>query len=291
MNYLIHILIILQIYVILALALNLKTGFAGLFSLSLAAFYGTGAYVTSILMVDLGLNFFFALPFAIIINVLINASLTTFLASKLRNLYFTLSTIALQIIFFGVVYNWQNLTKGPFGIPGIPKPQIEGLIFNTPLSFLILTLLFTIITVLFFRWFAKTPLCKLIECTRDDEVWLTVLGKRPAYFKFISISVTVVFATIAGSLYASYMSYIDPTSFTLDESILVLTIILVGGTGNIIGPVSGAIIYVLLPEMLRFVNLPDAIAANTRMIIYALILITIVRFRPAGLFGKFEIRG
>lgn len=273
------------------MSLNLKTGFTGLLSLCQAAFYGTGAYITTLLMVDKGLNFFTALFLAILINIALNATITTWLAGRLRNLYFTLATIALQIIFFGVVYNWQSLTRGPFGIPGIPKPEIAGFAFDTPLQFLILTLLFTAITILFFFWFTKTPLCKLLECTRDDEVWLTVLGKHPAYYKFVSISIAVVFATVAGALYATYMSYIDPTSFTLDESILVLTIILVGGTGNIIGSVSGALIYVLLPEVLRFVNMPDSIAANARMIIYALILIFIVRFKPNGLFGNFEIRG
>lgn len=291
MNYIIHILIILQIYIILALSLNLKTGFTGLLSLCQAAFYGTGAYLTTLLMVDNGLNFFIALFLAILINIALNAGITTWLAGRLRNLYFTLATIALQIVFFGGVYNWQNLTRGPFGIPGIPKPEIAGFAFNTPLLFFFLTLFFTAITIVFFYWFSKTPLCKLLECTRDDEVWLTVLGKRPNYYKFVSISITVAFATLAGALYATYMSYIDPTSFTLDESILVLTIILVGGTGNIIGPVSGALIYVLLPEALRFINMPDSIAANARMIIYALILILIVRFKPNGLFGKFEIRG
>ncbi len=291
MNYVIHLLIILQIYIILSLSLNLKTGFTGLLSLCQAAFYGTGAYLTTILMVDYGLNFFIALLLAIILNVLLNATITTWLAGRLRNLYFTLATIALQIVFFGVVYNWQKLTRGPFGISGIPKPEVAGFVFNTPLQFFILTLIFTVLTIFFFWKFAKTPLCRMFECTRDDEVWLTVLGKRPAYFKFVSISITVIFATIAGTLYATYMSYIDPTSFTLDESILILTIILVGGTGNILGPVSGAVIYVLLPEVLRFVNMPDAIAANARMIIYALILILIVRFKPNGLFGKFEIRG
>jgi len=291
MNYLLHIAIILQIYIILALSLNLKAGFTGLLSLCQAAFYGTGAYLTTILMVDKGLNFFLALFIAIIINVTLNATLTTWLAGRLRNLYFTLATIALQIVFFGIVYNWQEVTRGPFGIPGIPKPEIAGFIFSSPLHFFLLTLVFTVTTIGFFYCFAKTPLCKLLECTRDDEIWLTVLGKRPAYYKFISISITVVFATIAGGLYASYMSYIDPTSFTLDESILVLTIILVGGTGNILGPVSGALIYTLLPEALRFLNMPDSIAANARMIIYALILILIIRFKPNGLFGKFEIRG
>lgn len=290
MNYVIHILIILQIYIILALSLNLKTGFSGLLSLCQAAYYGTGAYLTTLFLVHFHCNFFVALGAAIVMNVLINGIITTWLAGRLRNLYFTMATMALQIIFFGVVYNWQSLTGGSFGIPAIPKPSIAGLSFNDPAQFLLITIFFTLISLLFFWLFPKTPLCRLIECTRDDEVWMTVLGKNPLKFKFISISFSVIFATIAGALYATYMSYIDPTSFTMDESILILTIVLLGGSGNIIGPVSGAFIYVLLPELLRFVNLPDAIAANTRMIIYAFLLILIVRLKPNGLFGKFKIR-
>lgn len=291
MSYLLNILIFLMIYIILSLSLNLKTGFSGLLSLCQAAYYGMGAYLTTLIMMKFHLNFFVALLIAIIVNVLINGVITTWIANRLRNLYFTLATIALQIIFFGVVYNWQSLTQGPYGISGIPKPELGSFVFSGSFSFFVLSLVFVLITIGFFLFFPKTPLCRMIECTRDDEVWLTVLGKNPVKFKFISISLTVAFATIAGALYASYMSYIDPTSFTINESILILTIILVGGTGNVIGPVSGAIIYVFLPEILRFVNLPDSIAANTRMIIYALILILIVRLKPNGLFGKFVIKG
>lgn len=291
MNYIIHILIFLQIYIILSLSLNLKVGFTGLLSLCHAAYYGTGAYIATLLMINYGLGFFNALILAIIFNIAINAIITTWMAGRLRKLYFSLGTIALQFVFFGLVYNWHKLTKGPFGIPNIPRPVIFGITLYTPLQFFLLTLVLTIITIVFFRWFSKTHLCKMIECTRDDEVWLTVLGKSPTYFKFVSISISVIFATLAGTIYASYISYIDPSSFTLDESILILTIILVGGTGNIIGPISGAFIYVLLPEILRFVDMPSAIAANARMIIFALILILIVRFKPNGLFGKFEIRG
>lgn len=291
MNYLIHILIILQIYIILSLSLNLKTGFSGLLSLCQAAYYGTGAYLTTIFMTQLGLNFFIAMSIAVVINILINALITTWMAGRLRNLYFTLGTMALQIIFFGVIYNWQNITQGPFGISNIPKPAIGSMVFSSTPSFFIITLFFTTLSLVFFWLFPKTPLCRMIECTRDDEIWLTVLGKNPVKFKMISISIAVTFATIAGALYASYMSYIDPSSFNLNESILILTMVLVGGTGNILGPISGAVIYVLLPEVLRFVNLADSIAANSRMIIYALILIIIIRFRSNGLFGKFEIKG
>ncbi len=290
MNYLIQILIFLQIYIILSLSLNLKVGFTGLLSLCHAAYYGTGAYTASLLMVNYGYGFFSSLFIAIVLNIAINATITTWLAGRLRNLYFTLGTIALQIIFIGVVNNWQKLTGGPIGISGIPLPVIFGITINKETPFFLFVLVFTFITIIFFKWFAKTHLCLMLQCTRDDEVWLTVLGKRPAYFKFISISISVAFATLAGVLYASYVNYIDLTSFNLDESIVVLTIILVGGTGNIIGPVSGAFIYVLLPEVLRFIDLSSTVAENVRLIIFAIILILIVRFKPNGIFGKFKIR-
>lgn len=289
MNYFIHVGIVAQIYIILALALNLKTGYSGLISLCHATYYGTGAYLTALLMVREGLDFFFALLLAVLINILLNASITAFLASRLSNLYFTLATIAIQFIFFGVMHNWQDFTGGPFGVPGIPRPELMGIQFDTPLTFFFLTSSFTLLTIVFFRWFNNTPFCILLKCCRDDEVWLTILGKNPAYYKFVSISLTISFATIAGALFASYMTYIDPSSFTLEESILLLTLILIGGTGNLIGPISGVVIYVLLPEVLRFMNFPDTIAANLRMMILALILISIVRLKPNGLFGKLKI--
>lgn len=102
------------------------------------------------------------------------------------------------------------------------------------------------------------------------------LGKNPNYYKRISIIISAILAGITGSIYAFYTSYIDASSFTLDESILILSIVLIGGSGGIIGPVTGAIIYVMLPEVLKFVQLPDAVAANLRMILFGLLLVLIV---------------
>jgi branched-chain amino acid transport system permease protein len=93
---------------------------------------------------------------------------------------------------------------------------------------------------------------------------------------------------VAGCLFATYFNYIDPTSFTLDESILIISIVLIGGLGTIKGSIAGALFYVLLPEILRFINIPDSVAANLRMMLYALILILIVMFRPYGFFGKYK---
>jgi len=113
-------------------------------------------------------------------------------------------------------------------------------------------------------------------------------GKRPAYFKGIAIILSSGMSAVSGVLFATYFSYIDPSSFTLDESILIMSIVLIGGLGTVKGSISGALFYVLLPEVLRFINIPDSIAANVRMMIYALVLIVIVIYRPYGFFGKYK---
>jgi branched-chain amino acid transport system permease protein len=286
MNYILQIVVLAEIYIILALSLNLKVGFTGLLSLAQAVFYGIGAYVTSLGMVKLGISFPAAMALAVVANILFSL-IIAFIAGRLRELYFALATLAFQVIMYAIFYNWTGITNGPYGIEGIPRPEILGMRFDSLPSFALLGLFFMIITLVFFYYFQKTPFCRLLESTRDDELAVTALGKDPRYFKCTGICISGAFAAVAGSLYATYISYIDPSSFTIDESILLVSIVIIGGSGNITGPVSGALFYILLPEVLKFVNIPDAAAANLRMVIYGLILVLIVRYRPNGFFGKY----
>ena len=289
MNYLFHIFVMLEIYTLLALSANQKVGLSGLLSLSQAVFYGMGAYAISIAITKFQLSYWLALPFAIVISAL-TALIYSFIAGKVRELYFSLATLAIQIIFSSIVYNWISVTNGPYGISGIANPSILGININSPATFAIFGGFWVLSAIVFYNWFLKTPFCRLIEATRDDQIALLSLGKNPNYYKRTSIIISAVIAGIAGSLYATYTTYIDPSSFNLDESILILSIVLIGGAGGIIGPVSGAIIYVLLPEILKFIQMPDRVAANMRMIIFGLLLTLIVRFQPRGIFGKHEIQ-
>ena len=289
MNYLFHIFVMLEIYTLLALSANQKVGLSGLLSLSQAVFYGMGAYTVSIAITKYQMSYWLALPLAIVVCAL-TALIYGFIAGKVRELYFSLATLAIQIIFFSIVYNWITVTNGPYGISGITSPSVFGININSPTIFAIFGGLWVLSVIIFYKWFLKTPFCRLIEAARDDQIALLSLGKNPNYYKRISIIISAVIAGIAGSLYATYTSYIDPGSFNLDESILILSIVLVGGTGRIIGPISGAVIYVLLPEILKFVQMPDSVAANMRMIIFGLLLVLIIRFQPRGIFGKYEIQ-
>ena len=278
-----------EIYVILALSANLVSGYTGLLSFANAAFYGVGAYVTTIVMKNFGFNYFSALLIAIIFNVLASFIITYF-SVRLKDLYFTLATLAFQVIVFSVLYNWEKVTGGSYGISEIPGVKVFGYQLSETKEYVILGGSFTLMVILFFFFFQKTPFVRLLECIRDRELGAVSLGKNISYYKFICNSMAAAFIAIAGSLFAVYNSYIDATSFTLNESILIVNMILIGGTGNLIGPIFGACFYVMLPEITRLIPIDSTQGASLQMIIYSLILILVVRFKPNGLFGKFKFQ-
>lgn len=285
MNYWLHILITLEIYLLLALAMNLLAGFSGLLSLGQAALYGIGAYAYALVTRDWGLAYFPALGLALCITLLAAAPMVLF-AIRLRGLFFALATLAFQAVVFAVLYNWVSLTNGPYGIAGVTRPAP----FGTPLSGLPQMALYggviAVLALLAFVVLRRTALLRTLMALRDDELALMGLGFRPAKYKAIAIAIAALLCGLAGTLFAGYYSYVDPSSFTLDESILILSIVLIGGAGSIGGSVAGAAFYVLVPELLRFLQLPDAVAPHVRMMVYALALVLVVLYRPHGMLGR-----
>jgi branched-chain amino acid transport system permease protein len=288
MNWL-NILFTCEIYVILALSANLVSGYTGLLSFANAAFYGLGAYITTLVMKNFGFNYFPSLIIAIAFNFLISL-IVTFFSFRLKDLYFTLATIALQVIVFSVLYNWEKVTGGSYGISEIPGVNIFGHQLNGTKEYSILGGFFTVLVIIFFVFLQRSPFVRVLECIRDNELGAISLGKKITYYKFVCNSISAAFMAIAGSLFAVYNSYIDASSFTLSESILIINMILIGGTGNIRGPIFGACFFVLLPELTRLIKIDNAQGASLQMIIYSLILILVVRFKPNGLFGKFKFQ-
>ncbi len=285
MNYYLHILVMLEIYALLALSANQMIGTSGLLNLSHAVFYGLGAYTTSILTTQFGISYFGSwiwIPSVVLVVSLFYA----YISSKVRELYFSLASLTIQVIFFSTIFNWINLTKGPYGIPGIGQPELFGYSISDPVAYSVFGFIVLAIAIGGFYFLNSSRLNLLIQATRDDEIALTNLGINPKGYRFTSIFISAFLAALAGSMYAGYTTYIDPTSFTLDESILILSIVLIGGIGSYKGAIIGAAIYVLLPELVKMVQIPDEYAANLRMVIFGLLLITIVRFRPKGILGK-----
>jgi len=288
MEYLVHIAILICIYGILGITLNLIVGEAGLLSVTHAAFYGAGAYATALLMVNIGANFFVAAATAMVISAAI-AYLVGFSLARLRGDYYVFGTLGFNVIAFSILLNWDSLTRGPLGIPGIPRPSIGSFSFLNSLEFLALAaiMLFLVYTVA--EYITTSSFGRVLRAIREDEEAIEVFGYHTSHYKLAVFVIAAALASLAGSLFATYITFIDPSSFTVNESIFVLAIIILGGLGSVRGALLGAIILVVLPEALRFVGFPTEIAAQMRQIVYGLMLILLMLFRPQGILGKFRM--
>jgi len=288
MAYLIHLAILISIYAILAVSLNLIVGYTGLFSMTSAAFYGIGAYATAILMTAYGVNFFYSILVGMAIAGLL-ALCIGYVLSKFNGDFFALGSLGFNIIIVSVFVNWQNVTKGAMGIAGIDRPSIFGYSFSSNLSFFALVIVFAASVYLVARHIARSAFGRTLKAIREDEKTLQAFGYNTRHYKLAIFVIGSMFAALAGSFFASYLSYIDPSSFAVSESVFVLAMIILGGLASNKGVVLGAVFLVLLPETLRFVGFPSEIAAQTREMVYGLLLVVLVLYRPRGFIGEYKL--
>ena len=272
MEYLLHLLILVGIYVMLSQSLNLSAGFGGMISLAHAGFYGVGAYTAALLAVNFQMSFLVALPVAMLLSGLL-ALIVSAIALRTIDDYFIICTLGIQVVVFSLMNNWMSLTRGPLGIPGIPGISFLGITIESKWAFLLLTLCFVALIFFFLQKLTRSSFGRTLRALSEDEIFTQSLGKNVYQSKVIAFTLGAMLAAIPGVLYAHYISYIDPTSFTVDESIFILSIVIIGGMRNLWGSVIAAAVLVFLPEILRFVGMPNAIAANMRQIIYGGILI------------------
>jgi len=284
MEYFLHILILIGIYVILSVSLNLITGYAGLLSIAHAAFYGVGAYVAALLALKFHSPFLANIVCAVILSGLLGA-LVGIPSLRIRDDYF-----AFQVITFSIMNNWVSFTGGPMGLPGIPQPAIFGWKITTHYDFLIVIFVLCVITLWISHKIVSSPFGRVLKAVREDEIFAQAMGKNVASYKVLIFVIGAGMASVAGVMYAYYISFIDPTSFTIMESIFIISIVIIGGAGNIWGSVLGAAVLVILPEALRFLGMPSSIAANMRQIIYGALLVIFMLFRPQGFIGEYSFR-
>jgi branched-chain amino acid transport system permease protein len=286
MDYLLHILTLFALYTVLVVSLDLIAGHTGLLSLAHAAFYGLGAYTSALLAVHWGAPFLVGILIGMIVAA--GVSFVVSLPSlRLHDDYFVIATFGFQMILFSIFNNWMDITRGPLGIPGIPRPVIFGWAIQSHVGFVVLALVLAAFAYLVVGLITSSPFGRVLRGVREDEVFTKSLGKNPLRFKVTAFAVSAALAASAGSLYAHYITFIDPTSFTLMESILVVSMVIIGGAGSRWGPLIGAMVLVGLPEALRFIGLPNSVAANLRQIIYGALLVLMMMFRPRGLVGKY----
>ena len=289
MEYILHILIIAGIYVILTLSLNLIVGFTGLPSMGHAAFSCIGAYTSSLLALNMGLSPWIGLLVGACVAAL-SGILIGYPSVRLKGDYLALTTFGLGVIVYSIAKNWVSLTRGPMGLPGIPGFSIFGFQLSEIWSYLLLVLVSVIVTVFIIKRIVNSPFGRILRSIREDEIASEVLGKNISKYKLLVFIIGAFFAGIAGSLYAHYITFIDPSSFTVMESITILLMVIFGGMGSISGSVVGAVILVVFPELLRFLGMPSSIAAPVRQMIYGLLLIILMLKRPRGLMGVYRFK-
>ncbi len=282
MDYLLHLAIFICFYTLLAQSLNLSAGKTGLVSLSHAGFYGIGAYTTALLTLHFNCSFWLNLPVAVLISGVI-ALLISLIALRTVEDYFIICTLGIQVILFSLMNNWMDLTRGPLGIAGIPAIEFFGFPLDSKFEFLSLALFFMTMVWLLLKNLFNSGFGKTLTAISEDEIYAQSIGKNVMLCKTIAFTLSAMFAAIPGALYAHYISYIDPTSFTVNESIFILSIVIIGGMGCLSGSFFAAAFMVLLPEILRFVGMPDSIAANMRQIIYGTVLIVVMMRGKNGL--------
>jgi len=301
MNYILHLLIYFNIYAIIAISLNMVVGYTNLLSLAHAGYYAIGCYTYALVTIKLNMGFLPALVLAVFIAALMSLAISL-PAWRFKGDFFVLVSLSVQVFLYSLFYNWvssdsgidtigtlKNLTNGPYGIPGIPKPSILSIKFDSiGMIFILSSVLLGICLVISWN-LLKSPWGRLLKGIRDDELLARNIGKNVRLAKIQVIAIACGMASAAGTVYASYISYIDPSSASLDDSILFLCMVLVGGVGNFRGPIVGAAVLLLIPEMLRFLSIPDSIAANVRLLLYGLLLVLVVRLRPQGIAGEYRV--
>jgi branched-chain amino acid transport system permease protein len=288
MSYLLHLVALIAIYVILAQALNLAFGYGGMLSLCSAAIAGIGAYCSGLLMVRLGLSYFIALPIAAALSGFV-AFVVGSLSQRLRGDAFVMATMGVQAIVSAALLNWSNLTGGAAGLPGIPRPAFFSAITPTALGSALFTVATAFGTSLLLSHLMASGYGRALQAVRDDPLAAMALGKRPAYYRATAFAISGVLGGVGGSAWAVHISFIDPASFSLEESVLVLSIVIIGGGGSIGGPILGATLLLLLPEALRFLGVADSVAPNLRQIVYGALLVGVMLFRPQGLAGRYAL--
>jgi branched-chain amino acid transport system permease protein len=284
MDLLIHLAIVVAIYGIFALSLNIEVGYTGLFNFGHVAFFAIGAYASALLSLQ-GVPFSLAL-IAGIACAGVGGLLIGLPALKLQGDYFGIATLGFAEIVRMILQNQVAWTKGPMGLPGIPRPEILSWHFDTLPAYLLLTLGAAILTFLIIGFLSVSPFGRVLKAIRDDETAAAILGKNPFAYKMESFVIGSAFAGLAGVLWAHFITFISPGDFTLTETILVLLIVVLGGKGTLWGPVVGAAVLIFFQESVRFLRLPpewSGILGPLQQMIFGLLLVILMIFRPEGL--------
>ena len=284
-DYCIHLAILIALYLMLAQSLNLTFGLGQLFNLAHIASYAVGAYATALLSTDGGYSFGVCVLTSIVLSGLF-ATLLGAIALRLSSDYFAIGTLAFSSVISALLVNWRSLTHGVLGVPGIPRPELFGVDFNQNINFLLLIGACAILTQGAFVVLYISPFGRSLRALAEFERAAASLGKNTALIRNIAFCISSACAGLAGSFFAYYLNYIDPSSFGIGEMVFVLTIVIVGRPGSFWGVIAATFFLVLLPEPLRFLDISSAYLGPMRQLLHAVILFLVVWWKRDTLFPR-----
>jgi branched-chain amino acid transport system permease protein len=284
-SYVVSLAVLIGINAILAVTLNFVLGYAGIFSLAHAIFFGIGAYTAALAAMKFGAGFITATCAGMIISAVVSLALAL-PALRVRGEYFVAASLGLQMLAVTVFSEWKPVTGGIGGLISIPAASLFGFEITDPVHFLVLTLICLALVLLVIRILVRSSFGRSLKAIRDDETAASALGKNVALLKTLAVAVSSALAAVAGSLFAFYLSFINVESFVLDVSVQVIAMVIIGGTGTLLGPVIGAAIVLLLPAALSYLPyLPPTEIGSIQQIVYGLAMVLLMIFRPSGLWG------
>jgi branched-chain amino acid transport system permease protein len=269
---------LVAIYAVLAFSLTLVTGTAGQVSLGQAGIFALGAYASALLVKEHGWSFWAALPFAGLFAAVLGAVIVS-PALRLRGHYVSIATLGIGAMVSAALLNFEDVTHGPLGVTNIPPPSLFGYAFDSPRSYYLLSLAVLLICAGLLVLLQRSQLGRAWTAIREDEVAAQSAGVPVSSYKSLAFAIGGFAAGLAGSLLAHQYTYISPDIFNVSLSVLVLTIVVLGGLANVLGAVLGAIVLVGAPELFRPLQ-------DVRILAYGVLLLLLVRFRPSGILGS-----
>lgn len=276
--YLLHVLILSSLYAIPAVGLNLMLGYTGLVSLGHMAFAGVGAYTAAVLMVDARLGFWSALVAGVLAAGAAGAGIGA-ICLRFRTHFFMIVTLAFGLMLYSVMNNWDEVTRGAAGFPGIPRPAPLGSFSFGPLPNFYYLALGAALAAFAVQWIVvRSGFGRVLVALRQDERLAQAKGVNAMLYKTAVFALGSAIAGLGGVLQVSFLRVAAPATFSLAESINAVLIVIVGGAGSLAGPALGALVFVGLPEYLR-------VAAEWRLVVFGAMLVVIVLFAPHGLAG------
>ncbi len=274
-DYHLQIAVMVGIFALLALSLNVLSGYAGMISLGHAGFFLIGSYTSAILATRFGMPFPVSLVAATALTALSGMVLAV-PAMKLSGHFLAVITIAFGLILHVLAINLESITNGVSGISGISRPAIGAWSLKSDLSYYFLVLIILALVCLLVSAYVRSGYGRALRALRDDEVAAGCMGVNVNVAKIHAFVISAGIAGLAGCLYAHYVRYINPESFTLDISIRILIMMVVGGIGSILGSLVGAFAVYVLPETLRFLN-------DYYYLVFGFVIILLMLFLPRGL--------